>query len=492
MATKKQPPAKAPVKKAPAKNAVQKPERGSKRPEFFDVSSILNSTIDDIAKRQGFESSSLETIPPMSTGVLSHDLIMGGGIRPAWFTMFGMEQSAKTTSALTIMASAVKEKIPLIPFLDYEGSTASSLDYVKSILNSVGLKVGTDEVFGKKDKDGKWVIPPLVRYRSETVLESFFDFMHAVLAELPDKRLVAGQWWLVFDDTKVNKAKIGDAAEPAMAKKYGKGLWVKAADGKLQAIFFVDSYPAMNPRAQDKEDTNNSLALQARSFSQQIPRVKGRMAQKMVAVVGINQLRAVPMAMYGPTENEPGGNALKLYSDCRIKHTSRALSAAPFTPKQGAKVRDEQEPSATVEGGLDTYRYVMCKAIKNKLAIPQREAFIRIWAEDATGTARGLDPVFDTVFYLKETGQITGKRAKFVLNLDGLGAAKKPVTWMVLKKWILGDKETMTSISTQLGYKPMSLRAFCFKQMRDGVAEELYVKTKGSKSKASEDDAEEE
>lgn len=486
MATKKQVTAKASAKKEAAEKS---PARAPKK-MGFDISSILNSTIDDIAKRQGFESSSLESIPPMSTGVLSHDLIMGGGIRPAWFTMFGMEQSAKTTSALTIMASAVKEKIPLIPFLDYEGSTASSLDYVKSILNSVGLKVTTDQVFGKKDKDGKWLIPPLVRYRSETVLESFFDFMHAVLAELPDKKLVAGKWWLVFEDTKVNKAKVGDAADPTMAKKYGKGIWVPAEDGKLQAIFFTDSYPAMNPRAQDKEDTNNSLALQARAFSQQIPRVKGRMAQKMVAVVGINQLRAVPMAMYGPTENEPGGNALKLYSDCRIKHTSRALSAAPFTPKQGAKVRDEQEPSATVEGGLDTYRYVMCKAIKNKLWTPQREAFIRIWVEDATGTARGLDPVFDTIFFLKETGQLSGKRAKFLLNLEGLGAAKKPVTWAILKKWILGDKEVMTQISTQLGYKPMSLRAFCFKQMRDGVAEELYVKTKGAKAKPSDDEDE--
>lgn len=466
----------------PKKQKVENSMKPNKR-VGFDYSALMDATIDDIAKRHDFEAGSLETIPPLSTGLLAHDLVMGGGIRPAWFTMFGAEQSAKTTSALTIMSSAVKAGVPLVSFSDYEGSTASARSYVDSILRSVGLKIKADDVFGRKDASGKWAVRPTVRYKSATVLEDFFDFMHTVLQELPDKKLVNGKWWLVFEDNKLNKAKVGEFVDSAMAKKHGKGLWVPTEDGNLQALFLVDSYPAMNPRAQDKEDTNNALAIHARAFSQQLPRVKGRMAQKMVAVVGINQLRAVPMAMYGPSEMEPGGNALKLYSDCRVKHTSRSLSAAPFTPKQGAKVKDEQEASTEVEGGVDTYRYVHIKGTKNKLWTPQREAFFRIWVEDAKGVARGIDPVFDTIFYLKETGQLSGKRIKFVLNLEGLGQAKKPVSWSTLKKWVLGNREEMTNISLSLGYKPMSLRAFCFKQMEKGTGESLYTVAKSSKVK---------
>ena len=458
-----------------------------KKPIGLDYTNMYGDTLDVIEKRQNFETSSVEDIPPMSTSMLSHDMLLGGGIRPSWYSSIGAEQSAKTTSALTIMASAVKNKIPLVHFSDYEGSSSSSGPYIKSILESVGLKITKAELFGKKDDAGKWLIPPKVRYRSESALEAFFDYMHAVLSDLPDKRFIANKWWLVFEDNKQNKIRYGEHADDAMPKRHGSGIWVPAPDGNLQAIFFVDSYPAMLPSDQDKEEGNNSLALQARSFSKHIPRVKGRMARKMVAVVGINQLRAVPMAMFGPKENEPGGNALKLYSDARIKHTSRALSAAPFPTKAG-KDFNEIESSVEFEGGVDKYRYVHMKTTKNKLSMPGRESFIRIWIEDGQGQARGLCPVFDTIYYLKETGQISGKRSAFKLNIKGLETTKKPVTWDMLKKWILGTKEDMTKISTHLGLKPMSIRAYCFKQMRDGVAEELYIETKQSKTTVEDDE----
>lgn len=83
--------------------------------------------------------------------------------------------------------------------------------------------------------------------------------------------------------------------------------------------------------------------------------------------------------------------------------------------------------------------------------------------------------------YLKDTGQIIGQREKLKLRLEGLGTAKRTVTWAEMKLWVLGDKEQMTKISTALGFKPMSIRAFCFKQMRSGVAEDLFVKSRASK-----------
>jgi hypothetical protein len=213
------------------------------------------------------------------------------------------------------------------------------------------------------------------------------------------------------------------------------------------------------------------------------------MAEKMVTVYGLNHLRDNPMAMFGPKESEKGGKALQQFSDVRIKHTSRSLSAAPFGPKAD-KNKDYNETEKSVEFiGRDVYRYVALKAIKNKLWTPQRQVFMRLWVEDGSGTARGIDPVFDTVYFLQQTGQLSGNRKKFKLKLEGQGEAKKPVTWEELKAWVLGDKEKMKAISTGLGFRPMSLRAFCFKQIADGSAEELYLKFVNSKQK---DDGDEE
>lgn len=191
-------------------------------------------------------------------------------------------------------------------------SSVNSMPYIQSILKTVGIDKTIAQVFGAKDHDsGKWITPPIIRFHVESVAEKFFDFLANVLRELPDKKMINGRWWLIYEDNKKNKARVGEFADPSMGKRYGPGLWVPAPDGELQALFIVDSYPAMNPASNDEEETDNSLALQARMFSKQLPRVKGRLMQKMVAVIGTNQLRDAPMVMYGPKENEPGGQALK-------------------------------------------------------------------------------------------------------------------------------------------------------------------------------------
>lgn len=476
------------VKTLRKSKVIKEPNPSSKEKEFkIDIQGMFSDTLDVIEKRQGAETTSLEVTPPMSTGLLSIDLIMGGGIRPSMITGAGGEQSAKTTLALTLMGAAIKANIPLIAFWDYEGSTKNSKPYVHSILKGMGVNLTMDQVFGKRDKDGKWVTTPRVRYRAETILERFYDWLGETLRELPDKRYVEGKWWLIFDEkNKKHKAMVGEHINTVMTRKYGNGLWVEAPDDKIQGLIFVDSYTAMNPEVKDEESISNQLSVKASAFSKQLERVKGRMSQKMVTVYGLNHLRANPMAMFGPKESEKGGLALQQFSDVRFRQTSRSLSAAPFSPKAGKKTYDEQEPSAETDG-FDTYRYVMVKAHKNKLWTPQREVLIRIWVEDATGTARGLDPMFDTAQYLKLTGQLIGQRKGFKLDLAGLGKASKPVPWAVMKKWVLGDKETMSKISTALGYKPMSIRAFCFKQMKDGVGEQLYVDTKGKAVKSNED-----
>lgn len=457
----------------------------------FDYTGFLTETVDSVAQRLNYDSDPIESATPMSTGMLTLDLLYGGGIRPGWYTHFGKEQSSKTTGALVIAANAIKEKVPLITFFDYEGSSANSMPYIQSILNTTGIDKTIAQVFGTKDHDsGKWITPPIIRFHVESVAEKFFDFLANVLRELPDKKMINGRWWLIYEDNKKNKARVGEFADPSMSKRYGPGLWVPAPNGELQALFIVDSYPAMNPASNDEEETDNSLALQARMFSKQLPRVKGRLMQKMVAVIGTNQLRDAPMVMYGPKENEPGGQALKFNADCRCKFTPRS-SGQPLWPKNFDKETGwEIEPSVEFEKGRDSYRYIHLKTIKNKLSVPNRVGWIRIWANDGEGSARGYDPVFDTLYYLYVTGQLVGrgrKSMKLKLNKTDI---EPSVTWIDLKQWILGNVATKKEICAKLGYKkPFCLRKYCFTQLKKGIGEKLYIEH--AQSSSAEDDSEE-
>lgn len=491
MVTRKTPPPAKPAARTKRKAEPVAEPKKTRKPSL-DVAGYYSDTMDVIAKRQGFESSGLDVAPPMSTNLLEYDLILGGGIRASMLTGAGNEQCAKTTLALVVMAASIKENVPIIGFVDFEGSTKNSKPYVQSILNTCGLSMTVDQVFGKKNKDGSWAVTPRVRYRSETILENFYDWMSELLRELPDKKYVENKWWLVFDDkNKKHKAKVAEFVDAEMTRKYGNGLWVPAPDDKIQGIVFVDSYTSMQPKIKDEEDIGNQLSVKAAAFSKQLERIKGRMAEKMVTVYGLNHLRQNPMAMFGPKESEKGGQALQQFSDVRIRQTSRSLSAAPFSPKADKKFDfNETERSVEFPEGMDVYRYVHLKAIKNKLWTPQRTGFIRLWVRDGNGAARGIDPVFDTIVYLKRTGQLSGTRKAFKLKLQELGNSKASLTWEELKRWVLGDKEAMTKISTKAGFKPMDLRKFCFRQMKSGVGETLFIENENSKTSDDEDASE--
>lgn len=370
-------------------------------------------------------------------------------------------------------------------------SSVNSMPYIQSILKTVGIDKTIAQVFGAKDHDsGKWITPPIIRFHVESVAEKFFDFLANVLRELPDKKMINGRWWLIYEDNKKNKARVGEFADPSMGKRYGPGLWVPAPDGELQALFIVDSYPAMNPASNDEEETDNSLALQARMFSKQLPRVKGRLMQKMVAVIGTNQLRDAPMVMYGPKENEPGGQALKFNADCRCKFTPRS-SGQPLWPKNFDKETGwEIEPSVEFEKGRDSYRYIHLKTIKNKLSVPNRVGWIRIWTNDGEGSARGYDPVFDTIYYLYVTGQLVGRGRKSMKLKLSKTDIEPSVTWIDLKRWILGDRATKVEMCEKFGYKQkFCLRKFCFNQLKKGIGEKLYIEH--TQSSSAEDDSEE-
>ena len=456
----------------------------------FDPYAGYNDVLDSVARKLS-DADTLDDVVPMSTGSLVLDYIEGGGVRPAWYTHFGPEQSAKTTGALLIMASAIKHNVPIISFRDFEGSTGNSIPYVKSILKTSGIKMSKEELFGKKDdKTGKWLVAPRVRYSSSTKGVSFFNWFVAVLRRLPDKKVLNGEWWLVYEDEKEN-AHFKEHSDATMPKKYGKGIYVKAPNGGLQGVVLVDSYPNMNPDSKDEDNVDNSLALQARMFSKNLPRVKGYLASKKVAVIGINQLRDVPMAMFGPKEAEPCGKALRYNSDVRLRFYPRALSAIKLWPKED-KLKKGYECERSIDGGKDYYKYINVKAAKNKLSESDREGFLRLWTKDSQGEAHGIDPVYDTMHYLRASGQLKGK-GRQALSLDWNqehSKTMKTMTWDDFKLWILGSKDDMMKMSKKAGLpKPLNLRAGCFKQMASGKAESFFSNEGKATAKEDDDDS---
>lgn len=394
-----------------------------------------------------------------------------------------------------MLASAIKQNVPLTALRDFEGSTGNSVPYVTSIMKTNGVAMDRVQLFGQKDqKTGKWIVPPRIRYSASTRGVGFFNWFVAVLTRLPDKKMLEGEWWLVYEDSKENQATYGKYATKGMNKKYGKGIYIPAPDGGLQGLVVLDSYPNMNPDYKDEEEGDNSLALAARMFSKNLPRVKGYLASKKVAVVGINQLRDVPMAMYGPSESEPCGKALKYNSDVRLRWYPRGLNAGPLWPTEDKKNKG-METERSIDGGKDQYKYVHVKAAKNKLSEGGRETFLRLWTKDSKGVAHGIDPVHDTIYYLFQTGQCmavkaTDKRNHLQLNLGHKEQSSK-LTWDQLKLMILGDKKQMKETCEEVGIKPRNLRGWLFKQMASGEGERLYKAHEANQGKAAPLEAEE-
>lgn len=451
----------------------------------FDVRAFYRQDMDAVVRKQGLSSDPLDDVTPMSTGLLMLDLIYGGGIRPAMYTHAGDEQTAKTTLALTEMAQMIKATVPLIAFWDYEGSTKNSRPYITNILRTMGVDATVDQIFGKVDKaTGEILVEPIVNYFATGQGEAFFDWLAAIERRFPDKRKIGDDWWLVYEDNKANQARVRDFVDAKMTKRYGKGLWVKAPDGNLQGFVIIDAWSACNPSSNDEEDADHSLGVQARFFTQHLIRIKGRLAPKMIALVGMNHLSDIPMARFGPKQKEKGGNDLKNKSDVRIWNFSRG-SGMPFNPVFDKDAEYMETEKSVSHAGLDRYRYIISKNVKNKLWTPKRQGWFRLWVEDAAGDARGFDPFFDTMVYLSKTGQLIGNvRKKLELKIQPTTAKGAPIemtetvtNWIDLKTWVLGTKEQKIEICKKLGVKkPFDLRKHCFNQMASGLGEALFVK----------------
>lgn len=461
--------------------------------QLFNPWQRIDQELDAAEKRFSLSAMAVDKREPrFSTGLLSLDAVLSGGlIGGGWYTAAGGEQSAKSTLVMSILGSVMSEflKNPDLPIkasiFDYEGSTGSAGDYFENILKSMGVNTKIENVFGVQDEEtGQWIIKPTIRYYQPDTGERFFDYVAKLQKILPDKIRIGSNWYYVYENTRENQKLVKGHYDKSYFSKHNK-FKIPAPDGNVQAIIMVDSYPCMNPeRSDEKEEGDQSIASQARMFSDGIKRIKGKLRRKRIIIMGINQLRAVPMAMYGPKEIEPGGQALAFNSDVRFRTASCALSAVNASGKSGI---EEEESVCT--SGYDKYRYIRLTTIKNKMGgIPNQTIFLRIVHENADGEATGFCRTWDAYQYMKLTGQIAGKiesdrkKIKFVQSFTYTDAEDnektitfnhpfvgKTITWLDFKALIDGNKKTIIKMCKALKLsKPVMLRSVLEKQVRSG------------------------
>lgn len=456
-------------------------------PEFFNPVSFARTRLHKIEKKFDLVSGVLSRDEPrFSTGILSLDLIINGGlVAGGWYTALGGEQSCKSTLAMSIVASILRNNFKgYSAYFDYEGSV--QFDYFEAILKNARVKVAAEDVFGQKDEDGNYINEPLVYYSSPDTGEQFFSAVAELERILPDKLCMKGQWYYVYANTKENMSMLKGKYDKKYFSKHNK-LRIPAEDGSLQAIILTDSYPAMNPESMDeKEDGDNSLGLQARMFSKQIPRIKTKMKKKRIVIIGINQIRENIGVRYGPTEREPCGNALKFNSDCRIR------TAKTVVPHGKGYIEEEQ--SITDSGSIDYYAYIRAKTIKNKLGgRPLQEVILRTRIANSDGEPTGFCMTWDTYNYLKATGQISGQRDKIKFG-EGTPYAGTKVSWLEFKILVEGAKEQIKELCAALKVKPKALRLWCEDQCNKKggelamLAEKRAQEEKKNKKKKGSDD----
>ena len=177
------------------------------------------------------------------------------------------------------------------------------------------------------------------------------------------------------------------------------------------------------------------------------------------------------------------GGIVSHNSDVRIRTMSRAIPDG-FAGERGVV----EEPSVECDGRVDRYKFVSGRTHKNKLGgIPNQEFWFRIWESDGKGRARGIDPVYDSWWYLKKVGLLGGTRNKLkFLAPCPLAGAKRAINWQELKTLVSGNKQQITDVCTDMGVKPVNLRNWIFSFTRSEAGRQLARDSIVAKIKATE------
>lgn len=460
----------------------------SKVPEFFTSPEFLAMSkafdkVDDKTKCQSVYLENKGYVEyPVSTGMLSYDLQLGGGLAGGRVHVeYGPEKSGKSTRCMTLLASAVVDSV--MPFY-YDAEIALDPSYANRILKHLS-GMSLRELQGEKDAKGNWLRPQYIRYYRESMGRTFFMNMKHILMAMPDvEQDREGNFFHVFEGAK------GGASKYVPCSPYP------------QAIFLEDSIAALNPSIKgDEDDESNTMAGLARLLAWGFPQIKGLLGQKNAVLMLTNQIRLRPGQSMGDNRYMPGGPTFYHNNDMRAMTEARHPKSDEFElPKLGIKdIKSGEnfsiEPS--INGGIDAYHYQRIRIEKNKSFMPDRRVLMRTRKEHDGKVGDGVCETFDTYQYLKCTGQVTVRAGKLVLAVDGTSRGKKipdlygangeTVDWQKFKE-LVEDRKTFKE----------SLRLHCARQIQTGYAFDLQtaagkngIKT-GAISEEAESEAEDE
>jgi recombination protein RecA len=119
-------------------------------------------------------------------------------------------------------------------------------------------------------------------------------------------------------------------------------------------VVAIDSVAALTPRAElEGQMGDQALGGQARMMSQAMRKLAGNLNRTQTLCILTNQIREKVGVVFGPRETQPGGRALKFYATQRV---------------------DLRRIETLRSGGEAVGNRVRAKVVKNKLAVPFRQA----------------------------------------------------------------------------------------------------------------------
>jgi RecA/RadA recombinase len=181
--------------------------------------------------------------------------------------------------------------------------------------------------------------------------------------------------------------------------------------GPPQALFVADSAAALLPSRTAEDPTKDQTAGPAIVHAIGLRKVKSMLGRKRCNLLFTNHVGQKPMS-FGNPEYEKGGDALKFFSDIRIRVARRASNGEPgsgsMVPfpnfKSGDKKGLHVEKSWTGVGN-DRFGYAYLDIKKNKGFSGGHEAWARICTSESGGPGRGMDLPYDLLRCFEATGQ---------------------------------------------------------------------------------------